>query len=714
MISQRNYVLGHKTPWNYWNKKLIFFQKKINVATKKGYSKEIHKLQQFLLQSTCLLWLASNILTRYNTNEINQSPHLTLQQIYDTIDNLTQYEKKKQEMVSNQPIVLLPAQFRACAETNVSPFILNLNRGMGDALFCLQKLRRLGFFSMGLLPVQGSKLLVQKGQKTFFKLFCPCVSNIIVYNMIHLIISPVYKLQTKNATRQTKQSTFGLNQQCWKQQRQIIKKLTQNLKQPHKQIIQVKLNFKPLNDVVDPTQSRCHQPFDPYIQNLDSRGSLWEFRAAQFKQNKQGEQSFCASKSFTNYMKIKQSNGDFQPLNFAVKCKHKAQTQNQINKISNQLDATRLSHFIVFSLKAKSCFYEILRDCHCNNQTNATVFNFVSQIIINQIKQINQGIMSFAPKKTFDLDLVSSMPFAPHGYKVMPAPKSPLRGIAARAKQARANKVKQTKQIKRNSNRQESKHVKHIVLGYDLPVLPFEKANTCFCIRDMLPNFGLTFAQLFKLLSMVPPFWRGYLTQKQRTHFSDFLHKNPFSSEKVGFCLFLKSDKVVLTKEGKRHFLENNNCFFSKKKKQNKILLLVASEKVFQMEQQLFYCLFKLGYVTNTKTIRIINPILGFELLGWSFYINQQTKKVICLPSKTNLGQLKQKIKQTMKNKRYSLNKRLNKTHYLIWKWQNYHKFCYSKKKQLYTTRLWIINFIKKQSKMNAHMRSKTLKKIFS
>jgi len=552
MINHWNYV-----PWNYWNKKLIFFQKKINVATKNGNSKEIQKLQQFLLQSTCLLWLASNILTQSNTNEINQTHDLTLRQTYDIIDQITQYEKTKQRLVQ-----------KLCST--------------------------------------GRKFWVQGRQNRSFKLLCPCVYNLIVYYMINLIVSPVYKLQTKNVACQTKQSSFGLTEQCWKQQRQIINKLAQNLKQPHKQIIQVRFNFKPLDCLVYPTQRKFQQLFDPCTQNT---------------------QNFCTSlclkgsKSLANCLQINQSNGYFEPFNFAVKRKHKARTQNKINKISNQLDATRLSHFIVFSPKAKSCFYDLMRDGHCNNQTNSNISNFVYKIIINQIKQINQGTFSFDPKRPFDF-------------------------ASFETKETRANKVRKTKQVSRSSNIQDGKHVKPILLGYDVPFLPLEKVQPCFFVR---------------------------------------------------------------AKEGKGNFLGNN-----KANKQKKILLLVPSKKVFQMEQQLCYCLFKLGYVTHTNTIGITNPILGFELLGWSFYINQQTKKIICLPSKTNVDQLKQKIKQTIKNKRYSLNQRLNKTHYLIWKWQNYHRLCYSKKKQLYRSRLWIISFIKKQSKMNADMRSKKLKKIFS
>ena len=601
MTNQCNYV-----PWNYWNKKLIFFQKKIHVATKNGNSKEIKKLQQFLLQSTCLLWLASNLSIQYNMNEINQThdlTDLTLEQIYDIMNQITQYEQKKQQVVDpidqTQPFKLcwaLPSYFRVYYMID---FVVNPVYKLGTT-FCYFFRR----FVPQILHVLRRKTHVQTFGVSFGGF--PCKAK---YNRV-------------------KQSSFSLNKQCWKQQRQIIKKLAQNLKQPHKQIMQIRFDFKNLNSTVYPTQKQLQ--------------------------------------AYAKSIPTKKSKDYFEPFDFVLKSRHKIQSENKTNKISNKLDATRLSHFMVLSLKAKSYFYDLMRvNCHCKN---LIVYNLLSQIIINQIKLINIRTFARPARRNFVPTLLEGR---------NPSDKTPL--VDGTQAQHPAFRPAQKK------------------------TPPSYTQNFALPYRGVLRRARLRSPPKVTLYSK-------FCTSFQRTKHMCKAHvlQDPRGEQSAKPKLFSISSHRQGGKKVKQMLLGYDLP--------NTIFLLVPSEKVFDLKKQVCYCLLKFGWVTQTHTICIINPLLGLELLGWHFYINQQTKKVICLPSKTNVYQLKQQIKNTMTNKRYSLNQRFKKTHQLIWKWQNYHKFCYSKKKQLYTStsRLWIINYIKKHSKMNADMRSKTLKKIFS
>lgn len=147
----------------------------------------------------------------------------------------------------------------------------------------------------------------------------------------------------------------------------------------------------------------------------------------------------------------------------------------------------------------------------------------------------------------------------------------------------------------------------------------------------------------------------------------------------------------------------------------NKVLLTLKSDK---NKQQIIkkIDLLKKQYIITKKIIGLdlfdINN--GFDFLDWKFII-KKNGKVSSYPTKQNWLYHKKKIKQTLRNSKYTIEIRIKLLKKISKNWNSYHRYCDMSKMdtQIYYLKNWYSFYIKSNTKMIKEKRISTLKEIF-
>jgi group II intron reverse transcriptase/maturase len=113
----------------------------------------------------------------------------------------------------------------------------------------------------------------------------------------------------------------------------------------------------------------------------------------------------------------------------------------------------------------------------------------------------------------------------------------------------------------------------------------------------------------------------------------------------------------------------------------------------------------------NSKT-RMVWATEGFDFLGWHFKV-KPNGKFISTPSKDNTKKVKAKVKDMMKDSRFTLEQRIMKCGSLIRGWRNYNKFCDMTSHNLWAQEQWTWKFIRKQGKYDRKGTTKVIYKAF-
>lgn len=115
--------------------------------------------------------------------------------------------------------------------------------------------------------------------------------------------------------------------------------------------------------------------------------------------------------------------------------------------------------------------------------------------------------------------------------------------------------------------------------------------------------------------------------------------------------------------------------------------------------------------VKEAKT-RLNKSTEGFDFLGWTFCV-KPNGKFILTPSQKSTKAIKAKVKEVMKDSRYTLEQRIDKCGSVIRGWKNYHKYCDMSSHELWSARLWTWKFIRKQGSYDRHRTNQAIKRAF-
>lgn len=111
--------------------------------------------------------------------------------------------------------------------------------------------------------------------------------------------------------------------------------------------------------------------------------------------------------------------------------------------------------------------------------------------------------------------------------------------------------------------------------------------------------------------------------------------------------------------------------------------------------------------VKEAKT-KLVAATEGFEFLGWHFRV-KENGKFIPTPSQRNYHQVKQKIKATLKDNRFTLPARIKKVGSIVRGWRNYHKHCDMSQHNLWFSRYWAWKYIRSQGRFNRKQTDKQI-----
>lgn len=115
--------------------------------------------------------------------------------------------------------------------------------------------------------------------------------------------------------------------------------------------------------------------------------------------------------------------------------------------------------------------------------------------------------------------------------------------------------------------------------------------------------------------------------------------------------------------------------------------------------------------VKEAKT-KLVQSTESFDFLGWTFAV-RTNDKFISTPSQKSAKKVKAKVKEMMKDSRFNLEERIDKCGSIIRGWRNYHKYCDMSSHDLWSLRLWVWKFIRKQGRYNRHQTNKVIKRAF-
>jgi RNA-directed DNA polymerase len=115
--------------------------------------------------------------------------------------------------------------------------------------------------------------------------------------------------------------------------------------------------------------------------------------------------------------------------------------------------------------------------------------------------------------------------------------------------------------------------------------------------------------------------------------------------------------------------------------------------------------------VKEAKT-KIVNSTDGFDFLGFNFKV-KPNGKFISTPSQTATRSIKTKVKEIIRDSRFTLEQRIDKCGATIRGWRNYHKFCDMSSHNLWALAYWGWKFIRKQGRYDRHQTNKVIHRAF-
>jgi RNA-directed DNA polymerase len=115
--------------------------------------------------------------------------------------------------------------------------------------------------------------------------------------------------------------------------------------------------------------------------------------------------------------------------------------------------------------------------------------------------------------------------------------------------------------------------------------------------------------------------------------------------------------------------------------------------------------------VKEAKT-KVVHSTDGFDFLGYNFAV-RPNGKFISTPSQKATSSIKAKVKEVMKDSRFTLEQRIDKCGSIVRGWRNYHRFCDMSQHKLWAIAHWTWKFIRKQGRYDRSQTNKVIDRAF-
>ena len=118
------------------------------------------------------------------------------------------------------------------------------------------------------------------------------------------------------------------------------------------------------------------------------------------------------------------------------------------------------------------------------------------------------------------------------------------------------------------------------------------------------------------------------------------------------------------------------------------------------------------GLKVKVAKTKVVHSTDSFDFLGWNFAV-RPNGKFISTPSQKATRSLKTKVKEVMKDSRFTLEQRIDKCGAVVRGWRNYHRFCDMSNHKLWATSCWTWKFIRKQGRYDRYQTNKVMQRAF-
>lgn len=138
------------------------------------------------------------------------------------------------------------------------------------------------------------------------------------------------------------------------------------------------------------------------------------------------------------------------------------------------------------------------------------------------------------------------------------------------------------------------------------------------------------------------------------------------------------------------------------------VFLITPNVNIMEFQFKINQFLTKRGLNLQTKQTKIVTITEGFEFMGFKFSI-LPSGKFNSVPTTKNYQNLKKKIKNLIRDKRFTLEERLKNINLIIQIWQTYYKYCNKKKFTLWYIKHNVWKYVRHEIRRNKRIRNKRL-----
>lgn len=142
------------------------------------------------------------------------------------------------------------------------------------------------------------------------------------------------------------------------------------------------------------------------------------------------------------------------------------------------------------------------------------------------------------------------------------------------------------------------------------------------------------------------------------------------------------------------------------------VFIMKSNACEYRLEYETDNFLKEQGLKAQEAKTRLVSATDGFDFLGWNFKV-KPNGKFISTPSKDNTKKVKAKIKETMKDSRFTLEQRIAKCGSIVRGWRNYHRYCDMSKHDLWAQNYWTWKYIRKQGRYKREGTNEVIHKAF-
>ena len=142
------------------------------------------------------------------------------------------------------------------------------------------------------------------------------------------------------------------------------------------------------------------------------------------------------------------------------------------------------------------------------------------------------------------------------------------------------------------------------------------------------------------------------------------------------------------------------------------VYILKPEDNAEQLRKLIDDFLAKRGLKVKEAKTKLVKSIDSFDFLGWNFKV-KPNGKFISTPTTKAVKRIKEKVKECMKDSRFTLEQRIKKCGQIVRGWRNYNRYCDMDKYNLWFLNHGTYKFINKHKSFNRYTAEVAIKQAF-